>query len=215
MTAHTWSRRLVLLRHGRTSWNAAHRVQGQLDSELDEIGLAQARQVAPVIAALRPALVVSSDLARARATAETVAKESGLVPSYDERLREFHLGDLQGLTHDEIRLRDPEGFGRFARGDWDEIPGAEAPAMVAERVAAALREVAAQLEQGETGVAVSHGAATRIGIACFLGWPLPIAHDMRALGNCARVVLEQREDGHWALSAYNLPPDFVSVGQVG
>jgi len=215
VTARTWSRRLVLLRHGRTSWNAAHRVQGQLDSELDEVGLAQARQVAPAIAALQPALVVSSDLARARVTAETVAKEAGLVPSYDERLREFYLGELQGLTHDEIRSRDPEGFDRFARGDWEDIPGAEAPVAVAQRMAAALRDAAAELEPGETAVAVSHGAATRIGIACFLGWPLHIAQDMRALGNCARVVLEQRETGHWALSAYNLPPDFVSVGQVG
>lgn len=215
MTVRTWSRRLVLLRHGRTSWNAAQRVQGQLDSELDEVGIGQAQQVAPAIAALGPALVVASDLARARVTAETVAKEAGLVPSYDERLREFHLGELQGLTHDEIRSRDPEGFDRFARGDWEDIPGAEAPAAVAERMAAALRDAAAELEPGETGVAVSHGAATRIGLACFLGWPLPTAQDMRALGNCARVVLEQRVTGHWALSAYNLPPDFVSVGQVG
>ncbi|TWG99591.1 putative phosphoglycerate mutase [Nocardioides sp. J9] len=197
------ARRIVLLRHGRTSWNATRRVQGQLDSELDEVGLEQARAVAPVVAAMAPALVWTSDLARARVTAETVAKEAGLVPTHDGRLREFRLGELQGLTHDEIRERDPEAFARFRSGDWEGIPGAESPQEVADRYAACLRDLAAALGEGQCGVAVSHGAAIRTGLAAFLGWPLSVGQDLRALGNCGRVVLEQRVTGGWALASYN------------
>jgi len=198
------ARRIVVLRHGRTAWNAERRIQGQLDVELDAVGVEQAQAVAPVIAALEPTLVWSSDLARARLTAETVAKEAGLEPSYDHRLREFRLGAYQGLTHAELRERDAAGFERFQRGEWDGIPGAESPTEVAARFAAAIGDLAAALSPGETGVAVSHGAATRSGVVAFLGWPLELAHDLRALGNCARVVLEERSTGEWALAGYNL-----------
>ncbi|MBM7519682.1 histidine phosphatase family protein [Nocardioides nitrophenolicus] len=196
-------RRLVLVRHGQTAWNAERRIQGQLDVELDATGRAQAEAVAPVIAALEPTLIWSSDLARARQTADTIAKEAGLVPTYDERLREFRLGDYQGLTHAELDARDPAAFARFQRGDWDAIPGAETPREVAARYAAAVTDLATALAPGETGVAVSHGAATRSGLVTFLGWPFELARDLRALGNCARVVLEQRTTGRWALASYN------------
>lgn len=197
-------RRIVLVRHGRTAWNAAHRVQGQLDTELDEVGLEQARAVAPLVAALTPAAVVSSDLARAAVTAQTIAKECGLEPSYDERLREFRLGAFQGRTHAELEAQDADAFARFRRGAWDDIPGAETSAEVAGRFVAALHDLAAALGPGQCGVAVSHGAATRTGLVAFLGWPPRVAHDLRALGNCGRVLLEQRPSGEWALAAYNL-----------
>ncbi|MCX6401439.1 MAG: histidine phosphatase family protein [Propionibacteriales bacterium] len=200
----TSARRIVLLRHGRTAWNAEHRIQGQLDVELDDVGLDQARSVAPLIAALAPTLVWSSDLARARMTAEEVAKEAGLVPSYDARLREFRLGDYQGRTHAELLADDEAAFERFRRGEWDAIPGAESLVEVAGRFAAAIHDLAAALGPGETGVAVSHGAATRTGLVAFLGWPLTFARDLRAVGNCGRVVLEQRTTGDWALAAYNV-----------
>jgi broad specificity phosphatase PhoE len=197
------ARRIVLVRHGRTAWNAERRIQGQLDVELDATGLEQARAVAPLIAALDPVLVWSSDLARARQTAETIAKEAGLVPTYDERLREFRLGDYQGMTHAELDARDPAAFDLFQRGEWDTIPGADTTREVAARFTAAVSDLAAALGPGETGVAVSHGAATRSGLVTFLGWPLELAHDLRALGNCARVVLEERSTGQWALASYN------------
>lgn len=200
----TPARRIVLLRHGRTAWNAVHRIQGQIDVELDDVGVDQARSVAPLIAALEPTLVWSSDLARARMTADEVSKEAGLVPSYDARLREFTLGDFEGLTHDELRTRDEVAYERFRRDEWVGIPGAESPAEVADRISAALHDLAAALEPGETGVAVTHGAAARAGLVAFLGWPLTTARDLRAIGNCGRVVLEQRPTGDWLLAAYNL-----------
>ncbi len=68
------SRRLVLWRHGRTEWNAAKRFQGQIDVSLDAVGLAQAESAAALLAGLHPDRIVSSDLSRARATAEALSR---------------------------------------------------------------------------------------------------------------------------------------------
>ncbi len=71
------SRRVVVLRHGRTEWNAERRFQGQADPPLDEVGRAQAYEVASLIAAMRPAVIVSSDLQRAAQTAAPLAQVCG------------------------------------------------------------------------------------------------------------------------------------------
>jgi probable phosphoglycerate mutase len=197
------SRRLVLLRHGRTEWNATKRIQGQLDPDLDDTGRAQARTVAPVMAGLRPVALWSSDLARARATAEEVARLTGLEPTHDARLREFSLGERQGLTHDEYDELDPAEFARFRAGHWDEIPGAETRAEVAERFTAVLKEASAALQSGRTAIVVAHGAAIRVAAVHWLGWSLDVAWDLRALGNCAWLELEERPSGRWTLAAYN------------
>ncbi|WP_141012936.1 histidine phosphatase family protein [Nocardioides sambongensis] len=198
------TRRIVLLRHGQTAWNAERRIQGQLDSELDATGLLQAKTVAPVVAAMEPTLLVSSDLKRARATAEAVAEATGLSASYDVRVREFHLGDRQGLTHDEYAALAPAEFARFRAGEWRGIPGAESPEEVASRYRAALVDVADALGEHGTAVVVSHGAAIKIGTAVRLGWPLSATADLKGLGNCGRVVLEEA-DGRWRLAGYDLP----------
>ena len=67
-------RRLVLLRHGRTAWNHEGRIQGQQDVGLDDVGREQAARVAPVLAALSPSLLWSSDLGRTRETAAAVSR---------------------------------------------------------------------------------------------------------------------------------------------
>lgn len=196
-------RRLVLLRHGRSEWNAARRIQGQLDPVLDETGHAQARTVAPAVAALDPVVLVSSDLARARQTAAHLAEETGLVPSYDARLREFSLGERQGMTHGEYAALDPHEYARFRAGDWDGIPGAETRAQVARRFTRVLEETTSSLVDGGTAVIVAHGAAIRTGMMAWLGWPVERATDFRALTNCGWVELVQRPNGRWALAAYN------------
>jgi len=196
-------RRLVLLRHGRTEWNASQRIQGHLDPVLDEVGLAQAQAVAPVVAGLAPVTLLSSDLRRARQTTEYVAQATGLVPSYDERLRECYLGERQGLTHADYAALDPAEYARFRAGDWDDIPGAETQTQVAQRFTAVLKEAAASLDEGQTALIVAHGAAIRTAMAHWLGWPIDWASDFRALTNCGWVELVERPSGKWALAAYN------------
>ncbi len=196
-------RRLVLLRHGQTAWNAAHRIQGQSDVELDDAGHDQARAVAPTIAKMDPRELWSSDLQRARQTADYLASAIGLQPSYDRRLREYALGDLQGLTHEECAARDPDAYARFRAGEWDDIPGGETSLEVAGRTTAALIELAASLAPGETGVAVGHGASIRTAAVALVGWPLTTAADLRPLVNCGWLELLECPAGGWTLGAYN------------
>lgn len=198
------SRRLVLLRHGETDWNAARRIQGQRNSELNENGLAQAAAVAPRIAALNPSALWTSDLHRALRTAEIVGQACGLTPQLDERLREYALGSLEGLTHEEYFAADPDGFAVFRSAEWGAIEQIEAPEQVAKRFVAALSDLAETLAPDGVGVAVAHGAAIRTGLVAWLGWPVIEARDFRALGNCSWVEVEERQGGGWALGAYNL-----------
>jgi glucosyl-3-phosphoglycerate phosphatase len=96
------TRRLVMLRHGQTDFNLGSRMQGQLDTELTELGRAQAVAAAEALAKHQPLLIVSSDLRRAYDTAVALGERTGLRVQVDDRLRETHLGDWQGMTHGEI-----------------------------------------------------------------------------------------------------------------
>ena len=121
-------RRLVLLRHGRTEWNDTGRAQGHADVPLDETGEAQAKAVAPVLAALSPVAVWSSDLARAAGTAAVLAAETGLEPVLDPRLREFDIGPHRvGLTDEQYAAAHPEEHAALVAGDVAAIPGRETP----------------------------------------------------------------------------------------
>ena len=204
MSAEPGSRRLLLLRHGRTAWNAARRVQGQLEAELDDTGHRQAAAAAGAVARLSPATLWSSDSVRARQTAAYVAKETGLDPSYDARLREYFLADRQGLTHDEYAAVAPEEFARFRSGDFDVVPGGETAAEVASRMVAALHELLGSIAPGELAVAVSHGAAIRDAVPALLGWPVTERAVLHGLDNCGWVELDQVEPGApLRLLAYN------------
>nr|WP_253945628.1 histidine phosphatase family protein [Nocardioides sp. zg-DK7169] len=194
---------MVLLRHGRTAWNHAHRVQGQADVELDDTGHLQAAAAAPAIAAYRPEVLWSSDLARARQTAAYVAKETGLEPVHDARLREFFLGERQGLTHEEYAALAPEEFAAFRAGDLSVARGAESARAVVDRLSEALHELLGQVAPGGTGVAVAHGAAIRVATLGLLGLPDSALGAFRAVGNCHWVVLENHT-GIIRLAGYNL-----------
>jgi broad specificity phosphatase PhoE len=212
-------RRLILLRHGRTAWNAERRIQGQLDPELDDTGHLQAVTVAPVLAQLAPATLWSSDSARARQTAAYVAKETGLEPTYDARLREYFLADWQGLTHREAAAQDPEAFARFVTGDFDVVPGGESAVDVAARMTAAISDVLASIDPGELAVVVTHGAAIRDAVPVLVGWPVAERAALHGVDNCAWVELDHAVDGSMRLRAYNrvVPPDpdFASPRVVG
>jgi len=197
-------RRLVLVRHGQTAWNAAGRAQGHTDISLDDAGRRQSEEMATVVAELHPALLVSSDLARARETAAFLEKATGLTAEEDPRLREYDVGIRTGLTHEEFAER----LGEDASLAWDthahvEAPGAETMAQVAERIVPATREALERLGPGETGVLVMHGAALRIALAGLLGWPLESADTLEAMANCGWAVVVEHGPGRLRLSSYN------------
>jgi probable phosphoglycerate mutase len=198
------SRRLLLLRHGQTAWNAERRAQGHSDVPLDETGHEQARTVAPYVAAMRPALLWSSDLARARQTAEYVAKECDLEPRLDARLREYHLGERTGLTMAEYAEAHPEEYRLFRTGRYDVVPGGETTPEVLARVTACVRDAVTALEPGECGVLVGHGGALKVSLLALLGWPEGASATLQALDNCGWAELhDSGASGRLRLAAYN------------
>jgi len=174
----------VLLRHGQTTWNIEHRFQGHSDIPLDETGREQAERAGRMLAALRPDAIVSSDLTRATATAAPLARLTGLVVTLDKDLRERSGGLWEGLTNQEIRERYPR-----ERETWDP-PEGESRAIVAERVATALRRAADGLPPGGLAVLVSHGAAIRLGMERVLGIPEGVDGILGGLSNCSWSVLQ-------------------------
>ncbi len=100
-------RRLILVRHGQTEYNATSRMQGQLDTELSALGRRQAVAAARVLVEHSPVAIVSSDLRRAYDTAVELGDQAGLPVEIDPRLRETHLGRWQGLTHHDVDAVSP------------------------------------------------------------------------------------------------------------
>lgn len=119
---------ITLVRHGRTAFNAQHRLQGQINIPLDEVGEWQVRQTARALRELyvdhRPdipnRLVVCSDLDRAAATARAFADPLGLTVHADERVRERSFGDWEGVAVEELAERYPEDY-----RSWAEFRGGE------------------------------------------------------------------------------------------
>ena len=89
-------RRVIVLRHGETDHNAARIWQGHLDTPLSELGLRQADAVGPALAALSPSRIVSSDLTRARLTAESVGRACGIPVDTRPALPRDRRGRLAG-----------------------------------------------------------------------------------------------------------------------
>ncbi|MEH3033946.1 MAG: histidine phosphatase family protein [Aeromicrobium erythreum] len=210
------SKQLVLWRHGRTDWNVAGRVQGQTDTDLDDVGREQAREAAARLASLQPDRIVSSDLRRAHDTAQSLAALCGTEVELDPRLREMDFGAREGLTWREAWDRFPDGMRAWVRGDESQIPGSETHAQAGDRSAAALREIGDALHDGGLAVVVAHGAILRTGTCRFLGFPLETWTLFSGLSNCSWALLEQtypEHDSRWRLVEWNagtLPEPVVS-----
>lgn len=109
--------RLCIVRHGETAWNAEHRVQGQLDIPLNEIGLRQAQAVGRTLKDERFDAIYSSDLVRARQTAQPSANLFSMKILLEKDLRERHYGIFERLTYAEVKVRYPEDYARFEARD--------------------------------------------------------------------------------------------------
>ncbi len=198
-------RRLVVLRHGRTAWNAVGRAQGHADVELDGLGHAQAAAAAPYLASLAPVALWTSDLSRARQTSGYVEEATGLVAAADPRLREFDVGARQGLTIPEFAAEYPDDYASWVSGDdRRRVPGAESASEVRDRIVPALRAALDALGPGETGIVVTHGAALKVGVVGLLAWPDALTATLRGVDNCGWVTVEETGFGSGLrMSGYN------------
>ncbi len=197
-------RRIVVLRHGETVHNAAGIWQGQLDSELSELGLAQAAAVGPVLADLSPSRIVSSDLTRAARTAQAVAAACGIPLTFDKRFREIHAGTWQGMRNEVVVEQFPEERAAISRGEDIKRGGhGESMSDVAARVRLALDELVAGMDPGECVIVSTHGTAGRSVAAVLLGLDQRLAwRILGAFGNCHWSELVEGEHG-WRLVTWN------------
>jgi probable phosphoglycerate mutase len=218
------ARTLVLVRHGETDWNLSGRAQGHTDIPLNDTGRAQARAVAALLAGLRPVRLWSSDLARARETADAIAATTGLTIECDPRLREYDVGERSGLTLAEAAERFPEELAAYRAGRTASlVPGEETTEQVRDRIVPAILDCFAGLSGGETGIAVLHGACLRVGLMGVIGWPWQHARALVGIDNGAFCVLTHDPvQDRVRLASYNekaggtpVGPDFVSDGPVG
>jgi len=153
--------RLVLIRHGESTWNAEERLQGQLDPPLSERGREQSRALAGMVDGLPAERIVCSDLGRARQTAELM----GLAPGrFDPRWREIDVGSWAGRTAAEI---DAEGSELTNwRGGPRTAPDGEPWDAFAQRVSGAVDELVAA---GGSWLVVCHGGCIRVAVAHVTG----------------------------------------------
>jgi probable phosphoglycerate mutase len=202
------TRRVVLLRHGRTEWNASGRFQGQLDSPLDVIGRAQAAAAAVAVAPMRPDVIVTSDLSRAADTAAAVAAEAGVRVVPDARLREIDLGAWQGLTRAEARERFPDEYTAWQAGADERRGGGETYAEVGARAVECVTEWVDRLGAGALVAAVTHGGTARAAIGTLLGLDPDTWWRLAPLGNCRWSLLGDIGRG-WRLEEHNAgsPPE--------
>lgn len=179
---------LWLVRHGETDWNREQRLMGQLDIPLNARGLQQAADLAASLHGQPFDALVSSDLLRARQTADVLAAALNLPLTLDARLREEHLGGWQGQTHAEIQARYP--------GTWEQRrvdppgfrpPEGETIAEMAARACAAMDEIAAKYPQRRVLV-VSHGILIAALICRANGLPLARIFEQNPANARAEVV---------------------------
>jgi len=209
-------RHLVLLRHGQTEYNATSRMQGQLDTDLSDLGRDQAVAAAEVLAKRQPLLIVSSDLRRALDTATSLGERSGLPVEIDQRLRETHLSNWQGLTHLEVDAIAP-GARLAWRDDARWAPhGGESRVDVAARSMPLIAElVANQTEWGmdteeRPVVLVAHGGLIAALAAALLALPVDNWPILGGMGNASWVQISGHsapdapvEDIRWRLDVWN------------
>jgi broad specificity phosphatase PhoE len=150
---------IYLARHGQTDWNAQKRWQGHADPPLNAAGREESQALGAALAGRGISHVYSSDLERARETAEIVAGMLDLEVEVDVRLREVDVGEWSGLTLAEVQERYPEGLARRRAGGTGWTTGEPFEVMAA-RVMEALEEIASR-HADEIVLAVSHGGPLR------------------------------------------------------
>ncbi|MGV9746589.1 histidine phosphatase family protein [Rhodococcus zopfii] len=206
-------RRLILLRHGQTEYNATSRMQGQLDTELSELGRRQALAAAREIAAFEPLAVVSSDLRRAYDTAVALGDSAGLPVEIDPRLRETHLGQWQGLTHHDVDSVAPGARAAWRADATWAPPQGESRVDVARRSVPVVRELLDKYEQwGQRPIVlVAHGGLIAALTAALLDLPVDRWPILGGLGNTGWVRLSgYGEEPAWRLDVWNATASVVA-----
>ena len=202
------TRRLLLVRHGVTTWNLEDRFQGHLDPPLDASGVLEARLLAERLAAEQsePMRVVTSPLQRAVATARALVEAlaaAGATPELteDARLVEIGQGEWEGRTHRELEAGDAERYAAWRIGGGaTQPPGAESVEDAQQRVTDAIEDLA---HAATATCLVSHGGILRLAARDLLGLELERAWAMDVdNASLSRLTSEGGTSG-WRLDLWN------------
>ena len=195
---------IVFVRHAQSEYNAVGRIQGQIDCPLDDVGRAQLIRGAPEVGRHHAdaRAVYASDLSRARDTARAIADVLGVEVIEDARVRERHLGALQGMSGGDAARLAPEARAAWRSRDIDaRVPGGgETSRELDARVRAFFRSIVSEYEENDKVICVTHGGV--------LGWLFrrgvngdekKLCGMRRGVGNLAECVVRvtASDDGAW------------------
>lgn len=194
--------RLIFVRHGQTVFNHESRYQGHTDVELSDLGRRQALRVADRLRDEEIDAIYSSDLSRARVTAEEIAKFHNLPVNTDADLRECAFGDWEGLTTAEISARFPEDYAAYQRDSVaNRASGGERLESVQTRVVQAIERIENRHPNATVAVVI-HGGPIRGFVCHALGASLRAYRKMN-IGNCGITIFSRDPDGKWLLEILN------------
>jgi alpha-ribazole phosphatase len=165
--------KIILIRHGQTEWNALQKYQGHTDVQLNELGRKQATRVAEFLKEQEKfEALYSSDLSRARDTAEIIGSQINLPVFTDTRLRELSFGLWEGMTFSEVYEEYREKFDSWYNNTAEfKVPGGESFNQLVTRSMQALQEMAAK--HNGTVVVTTHG-----GVIMAVLYHLNVASDL-------------------------------------
>ncbi|MDN6286521.1 histidine phosphatase family protein [Corynebacterium casei] len=183
------SRRLILIRHGQTTYNATGRMQGHLDTQLSDEGVVQAESAGRLLQNQGITRILASDLSRAKVTAEIVGKQLGLDVEVDERMRETNLGQWQGMTSAEVDEQYPGARAIWRHDPTWAPPEGESRVDVAKRARPVIDEFMESYSDWDTNtvLVVAHGGAIAA-LTC----------NLIALHNQQYQMLSGLKNTHWA-----------------
>lgn len=194
---------IVLVRHGATDWNLEHRCQGSSDRDLSDVGLRQAEEIAERLRQETIHAVYSSDLKRARRTAEVISGHHKLPVMIEKNIRELDHGHLEGLTFNEIKQNYGDFLVRWRSEPAElQVPGGERLADVAERAWSGLTQIVTRHQASDTIVVVSHNFPI-VGIVCRITGTHLNNYRNFHLDPCGMSRLHRNGDGSWQVTHIN------------
>jgi len=191
--------RMILIRPGETEWNRLGRWQGWVAVPLNEHGRQQATRLGRFIRNLGLDALYASDLKRTHETAEILAESLQFEPIYDERLRERHIGEWQGLTLREIKDWYPEHYAELRADPLGyKITAGESRQDAIDRVLELFEEIQ-KTDHSTVGI-LSHTTAIRGLLSKLVPDTDPFQEEFT---NISVTTIAKRDDGAWYVVQYN------------
>ena len=206
--------RLILVRHGQTEWNADGRYQGQSNVALSDMGRKQAELLADRFPVKTLDAIYSSDLDRARETAECVGKKLGVPVRPEKAFRELSFGDWEGLNYQEIFSRWPEEAGKlFTAPDELAIPHGETFQELQKRALDKIKSIY-NVNIDKTVAVFAHGAINKTILAGLMHIPLHYLWSLRQDNTAVNIL--RLDDGYVMVELLNstshLDEDLMTQG---